>query len=137
MHCVLCTTPGGNIVWRDARCRVVLVDEPGYPGYCRVIWNTHVAEMSDLTATEQAQCMTVVVAVERVLRTALRPLKINIASLGNQVPHLHWHVIPRFADDPHFPEPIWGARQRAGAGICGGDPAALAAALVVALDQLR
>jgi diadenosine tetraphosphate (Ap4A) HIT family hydrolase len=42
----------------------------------------------------------------------LRPDKINLASLGNMVAHLHWHVIPRFADDPHFPQPIWGTRQR-------------------------
>jgi diadenosine tetraphosphate (Ap4A) HIT family hydrolase len=137
MHCTLCTAPGGNIAWQDARCRVVLIAEPGYPGYCRVIWNTHVAELSDLTDTERTHCMAVVTAVERVLRTALRPLKINVASLGNQVPHLHWHIIPRFADDPHFPEPIWGTRQRAGVSArSGSDPAALAAALVVALDQL-
>jgi diadenosine tetraphosphate (Ap4A) HIT family hydrolase len=38
---------------------------------------------------------------------------VNLASLGNITPHLHWHVIPRFADDPHFPNPIWAARIRA------------------------
>ena len=36
----------------------------------------------------------------------------NLASLGNLVPHLHWHVIPRFASDSHYPQPIWGTRQR-------------------------
>jgi diadenosine tetraphosphate (Ap4A) HIT family hydrolase len=41
----------------------------------------------------------------------MAPDKINLASLGNVVPHLHWHVIPRFADDPHFPNPVWGVRQ--------------------------
>ena len=43
------------------------------------------------------------------------PAKINLATLGNMVAHVHWHVIPRFADDPHFPQPVWGARQREGA----------------------
>jgi hypothetical protein len=38
--------------------------------------------------------------------------KVNLASLGNQVPHLHWHVIPRFKDDPHFPFAIWGRKMR-------------------------
>jgi len=49
-----------------------------------------------------------------VLRDTLQPDKINLASLGNQVPHLHWHVIPRFADDAHFPDPIWAAARREG-----------------------
>ena len=45
-------------------------------------------------------------------REVLRPDKINLASLGNVVPHLHWHVIPRFADDRHFPAPVWATPQR-------------------------
>lgn len=137
MKCELCVTPGGPVLWQDAQCCVVLVEEPGYPGFCRVIWNAHVAEMSDLNDKERAHCMTVVFAVERVLRTAMQPLKINVASLGNKVAHVHWHVIPRFRDDPHFPEPIWGARQRAGvAQRSGADPAALAAVLSAVLKNL-
>jgi diadenosine tetraphosphate (Ap4A) HIT family hydrolase len=54
----------------------------------------------------------VVFAAEAALREVMAPDKINLASLGNVVPHLHWHVIPRFADDPHFPNPVWSARQR-------------------------
>jgi diadenosine tetraphosphate (Ap4A) HIT family hydrolase len=56
--------------------------------------------------------MVAVFAVEAALRAVLAPHKINVASLGNMVPHVHWHVIPRFADDAHFPNPIWGERQR-------------------------
>ena len=56
--------------------------------------------------------MRVVFELEAGLRDWLRPHKVNLASLGNLVPHLHWHVIPRFRDDPHFPNPIWGARLR-------------------------
>jgi diadenosine tetraphosphate (Ap4A) HIT family hydrolase len=115
MSCELCATPGGTVLWQDSRCRVIQVEEPGYPGFCRVIWNTHVREMSDLEAADREHCMNVVFAVERALRQTLAPAKINLASLGNMVAHLHWHVIPRFGDDPHFPQPIWGARQRDGA----------------------
>jgi diadenosine tetraphosphate (Ap4A) HIT family hydrolase len=43
----------------------------------------------------------------------VRPDKINLASLGNVVPHLHWHVIPRWRDDSHFPAPIWATAKRA------------------------
>jgi len=45
----------------------------------------------------------------------MQPTKINLASLGNVVPHLHWHVIPRWADDTHFPDPIWAPARRADA----------------------
>ena len=50
--------------------------------------------------------------VERAIRRILQPVKVNLASLGNQVPHVHWHVIPRYSNDAHFPLPIWAPRQR-------------------------
>jgi diadenosine tetraphosphate (Ap4A) HIT family hydrolase len=112
MTCELCETPGGQLLWQDERLRVVYVDEPGYRGYCRVIWQAHVAEMTDLDAASRAHCMHVVYTVETLLRELLKPDKINLAALGNFTPHLHWHVIARFRDDPHFPQSIWGARQR-------------------------
>ena len=112
MSCELCTTPGGTVLWEDPRCRVVQADEPGYPGFCRVIWKSHVREMTDLSLADRLHCMNVVFAVERAMRDALSPAKINLASLGNFVAHVHWHVIPRFTDDPHFPQPVWATRQR-------------------------
>jgi len=87
-------------------------DDPDYPGYFRVIWGEHVAEMSDLDIHARHHFMNVVFAVESSLRSLMNPDKINLASLGNKVPHLHWHVIARFADDRHFPESIWGREQR-------------------------
>lgn len=110
--CPLCQTDGGVLLWRNDFCRVVRVDEPDYPGFLRVILNAHVREMSDLQAADQQALMRVVFAAEAALREVLRPDKVNLASLGNVVPHLHWHVIPRFADDPHFPDPVWGGKQR-------------------------
>lgn len=111
-NCELCETAGGELLWQDAFCRVILVDDRDYPGFCRVIWQEHVKEMSDLTAVQQNRLMRVVFAVEAALRDTLKPDKINLASLGNVVPHLHWHVIPRFKNDKHFPNPIWGVAQR-------------------------
>lgn len=107
MSCPFCTGAGGEVVWQDARLRVVLAEEVGYPGFCRVIWHAHVKEMSDLAHDERHHLMGVVFALEQALRGLTQPDKINLASLGNQVPHLHWHVIPRFLDDPHFPAPVW------------------------------
>lgn len=114
-HCELCELPGGKIVWQDGLCRVVRVgggEGRDYPGYCRVIWQAHVAEMSDLSGASRAHLMALVFATEAALRSCYRPHKINLASLGNVVPHLHWHVIPRFSDDRHFPAPIWAEARR-------------------------
>ena len=110
--CALCAGDGGEVLYRDELLRVVLVDEPGYPGFVRVIANAHVREMTDLPAADRQRLLAAVFAVESAQRESLAPHKINLASLGNVTPHLHWHVIPRFADDAHFPEPVWGARQR-------------------------
>jgi len=118
--CELCDAEGGRLVLSDEWLRVVLVDDPEFPGFARVIWNEHVREMSDLGPGEQQRLMLTVFAVERAQRAVLAPAKVNLASLGNVTPHLHWHVIPRFADDAHFPGSIWSARQ------CAPDPAQLA-----------
>lgn len=114
MTCELCDTPGGELLWQDELCRVVLVADAHYAGFCRVILNRHVKEMTDLAESERARLMAVVFAVEACVRETLQPDKINLASLGNMTPHVHWHVIPRFADDRHFPNPIWGEARREG-----------------------
>lgn len=115
MTCELCETDGGEILWQNELCRVVLVDDADYPGFCRVILKRHVAEMTDLGPMGRVHFMAVVLAAEQAVRAAVAPDKVNLASLGNVVPHLHWHVIPRFRDDKHFPNPIWGAPRRDGA----------------------
>jgi diadenosine tetraphosphate (Ap4A) HIT family hydrolase len=115
MACELCQQQGGEMIWQSSLCRVVLVDDPYYPGFCRVILNRHEKEMTDLPQAESEHVMQVVFAVERVLRQLLQPEKINLASFGNMTPHVHWHVMPRFADDRHFPQPLWGPVQRDGA----------------------
>jgi diadenosine tetraphosphate (Ap4A) HIT family hydrolase len=111
-ECLFCREDGGALLWRDEFCRVVLADEPDYPGFCRVILARHVREMTDLDAAGRERLMRVVFAVEAALRETLAPDKINLASLGNQVPHLHWHVIPRFRGDRHFPAAVWAAPAR-------------------------
>ena len=110
--CPLCQTDGGLLVFSNAQFRVVQAEESGFPAFYRVIWNAHVAEFSDLSPEERISCMNTVVAVEQVLREQLQPCKINLAALGNVVPHLHWHVIARFDWDTHFPLPVWGNAQR-------------------------
>jgi diadenosine tetraphosphate (Ap4A) HIT family hydrolase len=110
--CEFCASPGGPVLWQNELCRVVIVDEPDYPGFVRVILNRHAREMSDLGPAERDGLMRVVFEVEAAVRESMGADKMNVASLGNQTPHVHWHVIPRFRDDRHFPTPIWAAPQR-------------------------
>ena len=113
MHCLLCEEEGGTVLWRDDFCRIVRIPGADYPGLCRVVLNRHVREMTDLADDERSRFMRAVFAAESALRGLFQPDKMNLASFGNQVPHLHWHVIPRTADDPHFPDPAWGPARRA------------------------
>jgi diadenosine tetraphosphate (Ap4A) HIT family hydrolase len=110
--CELCDRDGGEVVYRCEKYRVVLVDDANFPGFCRVIWNEHVKEITDLAWSDRAVLMNAVWQVEQAIRDVMHPEKINLASLGNVVPHLHWHVIPRYLDDTHFPGPVWATVQR-------------------------
>jgi diadenosine tetraphosphate (Ap4A) HIT family hydrolase len=115
-NCVLCKEElkpeEGQLIWRGDDCRVILVNDPDLPGFCRVIWNHHVSEMTDLTSGEREHLMSLVFAVEEAVRYVMHPDKVNIAALGNMVPHIHWHVIPRYQDDVFFPGSVWSKRVR-------------------------
>lgn len=111
-QCPLCAADGGTLIWRGRQLRVIHVDEPGFPAFYRVVWNAHVAEFSDLDEAARVHCMQAVTLVEQALREHLQPDKVNLATLGNVVPHLHWHVIGRYAWDSHWPAPLWAVPQR-------------------------
>ncbi len=104
--CELCELAVPTAYAND-KLSVILVDDANYPGFCRVIWRGHVREMSDLADADRLLLNDAVWRVELAVRAVMEPLKVNVASLGNVVPHLHWHVIPRYADDAHFPAPVW------------------------------
>lgn len=106
MTCELCELKAPT-VYRNDKVSVIIVDDAAYPGFCRVIWNDHVKEMSDLPREDRLYINEAVYQVEQALVSVMKPLKVNLASLGNMVPHLHWHVIPRFEDDAQFPSPVW------------------------------
>jgi diadenosine tetraphosphate (Ap4A) HIT family hydrolase len=116
--CELCalaagqTVPGAQPVFQHEKFVVILADEPNYPGFARVVWRAHVREMSDLADADRLLLNEAVWKLELAVREVMQPLKVNVASLGNVVPHLHWHVIPRYADDAQFPAPVWGQAVR-------------------------
>ena len=109
-NCPLCDyLDDGRLIFKNDQLRVVDAAESDFPGFTRVVWNSHIPEMTDLSETQRSLLMASVWKVEQVIREHLRPNKVNVAQLGNQVPHLHWHVIPRWAADSHFPNAIWAA----------------------------
>jgi diadenosine tetraphosphate (Ap4A) HIT family hydrolase len=110
--CELCHQHGGLLLWKEADWRVVRVDDAAFPGFYRLISNRHVAEFSELSSESRQRCMLLLTWVEAVVIQHLQPTKVNLASLGNVVPHVHWHVVARFGWDSHFPSPIWAAAQR-------------------------
>ena len=86
--------------------------------------------MTNLPAAERTRVMNAVFAMEAAMREHAAPDKVNLASLGNVVPHLHWHAIPRLTDDRQFPKPTWAPAERVAAPRPTPDAAALA-------DRLR
>ena len=110
--CPLCDAPGGRLLVQSPRWRLIHAQEAGFPAFYRVVWEEHVAEFSQLARAQRHECMEVVATVEEALLRHLQPAKVNVAALGNVVPHLHWHVIARFDWDSRFPAPVWAAAQR-------------------------
>lgn len=136
--CELCavdrSTAWQTVVATDRLAVVRVLDAPAFPAFYRVVWRDHVAEWTDLDSADRLLCLDTVAAVESALRDGLTPRKINLASLGNMVPHLHWHVIARFDWDSHFPQPIWGTAQRS---LDEGALAPLRAAMVAVDADIR
>ena len=110
--CPLCDDAGGRLVFQAPKWRLIHAQEAGFPGFYRVVWQDHVREFSQLTRADRIACMDAVTAVEGAMLRHLQPAKVNVATLGNLVPHLHWHVIARFDWDSHFPGPVWAQPQR-------------------------
>ena len=116
LPCPLCASVANRVVWHCAAWRVVHADscaEEDFPAFYRLVSNAHHEEWTDLPEPLRQEGMAILACIETVLRQYLRPRKINLASLGNVVPHLHWHIIARFDWDSHFPDPVWAAPRRA------------------------
>ena len=109
MDCPLCKKDK-EIIFEDNFLRIILVDE--IPGYLRVITQKHIKEFSELSDKEAIKLTLVIKKLEKKLIEILKPDKINIASFGNMVPHLHIHIIPRYKNDPWWPESTFCNKKR-------------------------
>ena len=88
-------------------CRVVLNRDQYFPGYTLLFTREHVTELFHLDKPVRQAVMEDVTRVAAALFAVYRPDKMNYELLGNMVPHIHWHLVPRFASDALWPRPIW------------------------------
>ncbi len=102
--CPLCNIKE-NIIFEDGFLKIVLVKE--IDGYVRVIPHKHIRELSELSDKELISLTLLIKKIEKIMLNTLNPDKINVASLGNMVAHLHIHIIPRFKNDPWWPGAIF------------------------------
>lgn len=110
MSCPLCNPANEHLLYSNDLFRVILVND--IPGFLRIILNKHVKELSDLPKEEALLITKEIIRLEKALKKHIRPDKINVATLGNYVPHLHIHIIPRFINDPWWPDSIWLEKHR-------------------------
>jgi diadenosine tetraphosphate (Ap4A) HIT family hydrolase len=86
---------------------VFLHEDQFFPGYVLLVLRRHVTELYDLPAADRATLIEEVSRVAQALAQVFRPVKMNYELLGNMVPHIHWHLVPRLATDPGLRSPIW------------------------------
>ena len=91
---------------------VILEIEPSEIPWVKVFTQRKIKEFSECTATEKTEIFRIIDIVEKSMLNYFDADKINIASFGNLLPHVHWHVMARFEGDSYFPEPMWGTQQR-------------------------
>lgn len=86
---------------------VILNRDQFFPGYTLLFSKAHVTELFHLDRRVRGELMEEISRVAEALFATFRPDKINYELLGNMVPHMHWHLVPRFASEPLWPRPIW------------------------------
>ncbi len=96
-----------EFVARLAESYVVLADEQAYRGYCILLLKDHEEHLVRLPLERQVRLYEDVARVGAALFRELAPVRVNVACLGNLLTHVHWHVTPRYADDPEPQHPIW------------------------------
>lgn len=105
--------PPEEVVWQFPNAVALLGPWQYFQGYCILVARTHVRELHHLHEPVRRAYFDEMCLLSRAIEAAVQPLKLNQELLGNQVPHAHWHVFPRFAEDPDRLRPVWLALDRA------------------------
>jgi len=102
-----------DLVWSFPHSVALLGTHQFYRGYCVLIARRHATELSGLPDEVRRAYLDEMCLLARAIEDCYRPHKLNYELLGNQVPHLHWHLFPRYKDDPDLLRPVWLALDRA------------------------
>ncbi|MBI4640689.1 MAG: HIT family protein [Candidatus Tectomicrobia bacterium] len=105
--CPLCLEKDRFVVTTLPSGRVELVNDANFPGYCILVYHRHVVELQDLRTDERGQLIEDIACIARAIAERCQPAKINYEILGNTVPHLHCHIIPRYPNDGYWGGSIW------------------------------
>jgi diadenosine tetraphosphate (Ap4A) HIT family hydrolase len=108
--CVMCARVAGEgplFIADLPTSRVYFNEDQFFPGWVFVVLKRHAVELYELTPNERAAQIEDVNRVARALASVYQPVKMNYELLGNQVPHIHWHLVPRLAGDPEPRWPVW------------------------------
>jgi diadenosine tetraphosphate (Ap4A) HIT family hydrolase len=109
-HCLMCKKWDDEPEFRIAeleQCYVLLNRDQFFPGYTFVFTKVHAIELFHLDRETRGAVMEEVAATASALNRLFKADKINYELLGNMVPHMHWHLVPRHCSDPLWPRPIW------------------------------
>jgi diadenosine tetraphosphate (Ap4A) HIT family hydrolase len=99
--------PDGEMVWQFPHSVALLGPYQYYHGYCLLVSRVHARELFELSDEVRRGYLDEMCLLARAINRAFSPHKLNYELLGNQVPHLHWHLFPRSRDDPHHLQPVW------------------------------
>jgi diadenosine tetraphosphate (Ap4A) HIT family hydrolase len=105
--------PEAEVVWRFPHAVAVLGRWQFFRGYCVLVARNHATELHELPDEVRRASLDEMCLLARAIAGVVRPHKLNYELLGNQVPHLHWHLFPRTLDDPGKLDPVWLAIDRA------------------------
>src|SRR5438876_12110906 len=105
--------PADEVVWQFPHSVALLGPWQFYRGYCILVSRRHATELSGLNEDERGGYFEEMCLLARAMEKAFQPHKLNYELLGNQVPHLHWHLFPRSLQDPDILKPVWLALDRA------------------------
>ncbi|MDD3603346.1 MAG: HIT family protein [Sulfurovum sp.] len=99
-----------SVLYENATVKIEI--HPGEIPWLKIFTQHPYKEMSEVPQEIKNEIYRLLDVIEKEMIAYYNPDKINIASFGNYLPHVHWHIMARFAQDSHFPEPMWGAKQR-------------------------
>jgi diadenosine tetraphosphate (Ap4A) HIT family hydrolase len=111
-HCTLCDRIAAgsrgqlpSLIHQFPNSLLVVGDHQFHRGYCVLIYKEHVREMHDLPVPIQREVFTELMTATKAIAKAFKPWKMNHACYGNQVPHIHWHIFPRYDTEPDHLDP--------------------------------